>query len=198
MTNLTPDKTQTVGALSKDIEEGCAFADALTIESQDQYAYADKVLSLIATKEKEVEAKRKAVTGPINQALKEVNSWFKPVGIRLTQAKNGLKHKMLAYRAEVDRKTKEAAKVAAEAAQAGRFDIVQQQAAAMTVAPSAVNTTVRKTWNFRVDNLAALPVEYHLPNEREIRRAMRSMVDRGQTPELPGVTFYQEEGLAVR
>lgn len=56
---------------------------------------------------KELEEKRTAITGPINQALREVNALFKPAKEWLGQAEQLLKGKMLTYQNEQDRIARE-------------------------------------------------------------------------------------------
>ena len=64
-------------------------------------------LKLIKGLSKELEAKRTAITGPINQALREVNALFKPAKEWLAQAERLLKDKLLTYSAEQDRIARE-------------------------------------------------------------------------------------------
>lgn len=188
-------KTQ---ATAKEIEEGCAYAEAFAVVDQASFSHADTLLRVIADKEKELEAQRKAATGPMNTALREINGWFKPLTTRLDATKRELKRRMLAYRAEVDRQNAAAALAAAQAARTGDFAQVQEHASAMALRPVAAHATVRKTWTFRVEDLRTLPLEYHIANEAMIRAVMRTQIDAGQEPSLPGVTFWQEEGIAVR
>ncbi len=73
-------------------------------------------LKLIKGLAKELEAKRTAITGPLNKALKEVNSLFRPAKTWLKEAEGILKGEILRFQAEQERIAREAqAKADAEA-----------------------------------------------------------------------------------
>ena len=56
----------------------------------------------------------------------------------------------------------------------------------------------RKDWMFTVVDVGALPPEFVMPDEKEIRRYMLARVKAGEVPEVDGVEFEQVESLTAR
>jgi molybdenum-dependent DNA-binding transcriptional regulator ModE len=100
-------------------EKWLEAATAFEIATPEQAQFAGADLRAIKLFTKQVEEKETAITGPINQAHKEVKAHFKPVRDWLAEAERILKGKLLAYQADQERVASEArAKAEAEAAKA--------------------------------------------------------------------------------
>ena len=167
-------------ALFRKSEDLLASARSYRIVSPDVAIAAGEDLVAVKTLAKQVEEKRTAITGPINQALREVNALFKPAQEWLAEAERLLKGALLAFNAEQARIAGEAqAKADAEAAkereklerQAERADAkgrtaeaeelhsrAQAQVAPVvtSAAPKIAGLVGRETWRAEVLDKAAL------------------------------------------
>ena len=92
-----------------------AAGERQILTADDAAAVGDD-LKVVKALAKRLEDQRTAITGPLNQALKEVNALFKPAKDWLTTAEGLLKGKLSAYQSEQQRiAAQEQARLAAEA-----------------------------------------------------------------------------------
>lgn len=158
-------------------------------EAVELLSKANKGLDLI-TEEKE------KVTKPLNEALKAERARWKPMETVLESAVSILRKGISAYQTEAKRKADlETAKLAervgegkgklkAETAIRKMGEIEGPQAKVATASGSLKFRTEKK---FEVVDMSKLPIEYLLPDEPAIRKAMK------EGTELPGVRYYTEE-----
>ncbi len=85
-----------------------ASAQSFTIDSPTMYELAADDLRTVKALSKDVEEKRTAITGPLNQAVKAVNDLFRAPKEFLQTAETALKNAMLTYDREQQRKAEEA------------------------------------------------------------------------------------------
>lgn len=102
-------------AIRRSANEQMGMADMIVIDSHDMYEIANEALSEIHAQAKALDAKKTAITGPLNTVLKEVRALFKPAEDALDIAKSTLKRKMLAYQSKVQAERAEAERQAREA-----------------------------------------------------------------------------------
>jgi len=102
-------------ALFKSSEDMLDIARDWKITTPETAIAAGEDLKAVKSLAKQVEAKRTAITGPLNKALKEVNALFRPAKGWLKEAEGILKGEILRFQAEQDRIARELqAKVDAE------------------------------------------------------------------------------------
>ena len=95
-------------------------AGSYVIEDQEMYILAVEDLRSVMSLQKELEAKRTSITGPINIVLKAINALFGRPMEYLKQAEVLLKRAMLTYSTEQERLAAEAQRQAEAAARAER------------------------------------------------------------------------------
>src|SRR3972149_2919676 len=115
-------------ALFKSSEAMLETARSYKITTADAALAAGEDLKAIKTLAKQVEDKRTAITGPINDALREVNALFKPAKDWLVQAEKLLK--ILDYQSEQPRIARDLQAKADEEARKQREKLEQQAAKA--------------------------------------------------------------------
>lgn len=154
---------------------------------------AAEILREIKRKAKDVDAKRTAITGPLNTAKRAVDDLFRPALDLLREAEAVLKGKItasMAARAEANRKALEAAAAASTPAQASAA-LASVQAGG---APPGVMT--RWSWDVEVTDPTAIPrsfltLDYHKVNEHLHNHPEAP-------PEVPGLRFFRKATLAVK
>lgn len=124
-------------ALASRASRALQFIESFEITSAEDYALAADELRSIKSKSNAIEDQRTGITGPINAALKAINSMFKGPGEMLGQAESLLKRKMLAWdqeqasiRAEIQRKAEEAASAKRRRLEAEAMERQKEAAAA--------------------------------------------------------------------
>jgi len=167
---------------------------------------------------KSIEATRTSATKPINDGLKALNDHFKSFSEPLHQAKALVESKMNDYMREENRKAAEEQErlrkeqEEAALAEAARLEDAGDTAAAEEVleeaaeAPQAIVPVTKQVhgdygstgfmkqgqWNYEIENLADVPLEYMMLDEKKVNAAIR----RKDNPirEIPGLKIEQGEG----
>ena len=171
-------------------------AEALKIVDEQSMAEATELLSKANKGLDLITEEKEKITKPLNEALKAERARWKPMETVLESAVSILRKGITAYQTEAKRKADlEAAKLAervgegrgklkAETAIRKMGEIEGPQAKVETASGSLKFRTEKK---FEVVDMSKLPVEYLLPDEPAIRKAMKEGI------ELPGVRYYTEE-----
>jgi hypothetical protein len=186
-------------------------ASTLTIETDQHVAEATQILGFIANNKKGLEEKRKALVGPLNDQVKQINDAFKTFVGPLDQADQIIRRKVMDYRAEVERQrraeearlreiaAKEQAKQEKQAAKKG----IEPPAPIIiptleNFQPKTVKTdmgtaSIKEVWEFEIADEAAIPREYLAVDVQKIRAVVKAGVR-----SIPGVRIFKTEQLAVR
>lgn len=195
MTN-TPDPKE-LGLVKAQVTKAVSAAQAIEIKTHEDIAQATDVLSRIKTVGKMIKDRKEAITKPLNDALKSARALFAPLEESYEEAERIVKSKMIAYQNEIDRKAQEeAAKIAkkledgkiSEATAMKKIDALPE--APMTVQGNKGAIKTSKVKKFEVIDKSKLPIEFLLPDEVAIRKAMHA----GQ--ELPGVKYWEENQIS--
>ncbi len=176
--------------------EGLRDPESL-IETQEQAQFAADMMNDIKRRAKELEAVEKHLSFSFLEGLDKIKALFRPARQAAREAEQLLKAKIQDSNKRRAEETSRALRETQAAVQRG--DQAAAQAAIVRIQPveKLAGVTVRKVWKFRVVNVNQVPVDYWQINETAVRDSMRAMVNAGQTPEIPGVEFYQEESLAA-
>ena len=182
-----------------------AYANDRTIATDDDAKLATDDLGIMSRLKKAFEARRIEYTGPLNAHLKAINEAFKTITAPLTEADAVTRAKVLAYRAEQDRRRVEQERINSLREEAARAEMelkgeLTEPVDLVEVAPvqpahyrtaSAMTGTVKR-WHFEVEDFDALPNEYKLPDATKIRKVVTAGAS------IPGVRAWQEDELRVK
>lgn len=158
---------------------------------------------------KEIDGLRDFIVRPHNDAVKAANGVFKPAVDKLKSLALTIDKKVMAFRAEQNRKAAEAAaeiekdRLAKEAElkAKGKMEETQTLSVPMAVeaaAPQAIQKTVAvgnskatfiKYWQFAITDPDLVPKEYLMPNVVAIGKAVRN----DKVRDIPGVRIWSEE-----
>ena len=200
-------------------------AQAVVVTTAEHYCQAGEIRKRLRSVESQLEAKRKELTGPILAIKKSIDDFFNKPKEKLTAAIKRIDRGMLDFQIEMKRKAAEeearlwrAAKIAEEAERKRLTELAAKavaenktlaaavaakqaeevQAPVVHVAVPVVKVeglSVRKTWTYRVIDPTLIPREYLSINTILLGQIARTSHD---TKPVPGVDFFQEEGLANR
>ena len=211
------------GAIERQAEEArrvLAEARAYTITTPEQFTAAAELLRTVATKARELEEQRKAITRPIDESKKRVMDLFRGPLDSLEAAGTVLRRAIGAFEQEQEERRRQAQREADEAARKERERLERQAAAAAakgqeekaaaiteraaTVVPVHVTADVpkvagvatREVWEFEVVNAAALPREYLVPDEVKLRKVVSALKGDAATA-VPGIRVWSRRAPIV-
>lgn len=134
MTTTDPKTVQTVtidtapvSVIAKKCERAFRNANGVRIDSQHMSRIAAEDLKAIKALQKDLEAQRVAITGPLNEALRATNALFAPPADFLKKSETLLKNGLLQWDAEQQRLAEEARRDA-ESKLAAERDRIQNEA----------------------------------------------------------------------
>ena len=174
--------------------------NSLKISDPKSLDGAITILSGIKSVAKEITARKKEITDPLNLSLRSARALFAPLEDAYKKAETNVKGKMVVYNREIEDARLEAE--AKEAAKVERGSIkIETAAKHLEKTPEAkthVNSngggsmTIKKVKTFKVVDITKIPYEYLKADEVAIRVAMRKDI------ELPGVEYSLEDSVSAR
>lgn len=184
------DKDQ-LAAEHAELSKALELVREFEIGTDEDVSFAEESRALTKGQWKDYEEKRTAATKPINAALREINSWFKPVQTVLKAIENEWSRKLKEahLRAQEEReRLLEVADAAVEAeAPAGEIRETLVAASESSLATSEVK--FRDRWVFEITNPDLVPREYCCPDDRKIGQVVAAMKDQTK---IPGVRAYND------
>ena len=202
--------------------EGDIFlAQRFTVASDDDYAQAGEILKTVKGRYQEIEAKRKAMTLPLDEAKRRIMDFFRQPLEQLGNAERQIKSAMLAFtqecekarreqeeqlqalaRAERERLNKLTSEKLSQALEAGNFEKAEEildtavEVATPTVQQEKLKVQGIKTvtrWKHRIVDESLIPREYLMPNEKLL--ANIAVTAKGAV-KIVGVEFYSESTVS--
>jgi hypothetical protein len=190
------------GELAQEVsrtEQAMALLEDFTIESEADHAFAGEALQAIKAQWSTLEEKRTAVTGPLNEALRTVNDWFRPVQGPLKAAETMLKEKISSY-VLARKAANEAAMLAASAAaQAGDGAAAMMHVGSIAEPAKVAGISVKEIWDFEVVNIDEVPMAW-LTIDRPKLGLVLSQADKTKTAPapIPGLRFFLKGQVTAR
>jgi hypothetical protein len=222
--NIQPIDVSKVDQEEKHAVAVLESANRLTVTTEVEYASTGELLKAVKAKQKELEAERKAITQPLEQAKKAVIALFKKPQEMLIKAENILKKQMIEFQDEQERKriaeekrlaeeaakseAKEKAKLEKKAVrleEKGCTDMAMQARAdaeavhipAPVLAketPKVQGIAKKTVWKYKIEDQNQIPREYMMPNEKMIGEVVRATKGKIQ---IAGVKAYPETTIAA-
>jgi hypothetical protein len=138
---------------------------------------------------KALEERRKAITGPMNAALRSVNDLFRPPREKLEALEGSLKAVIAGYLRR--REAENAALLAAAATTEDEWAAAEALAEMRPPAEAPRGVTVRQVWRFEVTDPDAVPRELCSPDPKKI-----GALEPGTA--VAGVRWFQEDVVSAR
>lgn len=188
MKQLTP--------LKKKIDTLALEARTLSINNQKDMEKATILLSNINKYVDSIKEQKETLTKPINTALKNIRTMFKPLEVTYEEAITVIRHQMTLYQTQAVLEARRAEDNIASRVKEGRGNLSLSKAVERLaeidrpekeVATDAGLVQFAEVKCFEVVDLSLLPITYHLPDEVAIRKAMK------EGTELQGVRYWTEQ-----
>jgi len=181
-------------AIKNEVSPVVAKAQELKIETKMDLEVGVSMLSQCNKILDKVTEEKEKLTKPLNATLKEIRSRYKPMEDMLTEAVKTIKGKMSVYQTQAMKEQAEAeAKIANDVIE-GNTDVgdameklgeLDSPDKKVVVDEGSVGFRAKKC--FEVVEISKVPVEYLLPNEPMIRKAMNEGL------QLDGIRYFEEQ-----
>jgi hypothetical protein len=183
---LVKDQDTAKGVLSE-IED-------LEVDDASTFELAANLLIEVKRQSKDLETRQKRVTDPLNTALKEVRSWFKPANEYLEAAEQTLRAKVGGFIVGLREGNEEAMLKVSEAHD---FYSANEAAAAIQKLPKVKGVSVGVGWDFEVTDEESVPRAYLTVDEKALKEYVEAHPG-VPPPALPGVRFFRIPKVIVR
>lgn len=143
--------------------------EVVKIDSQEEYDRAGKLVKELKEMAKVADQKEKAITNPLNEALKETKALFKPFKDRVAEVELQTKAGMNQFLIKQEAATKKLE----EKFERGDIKKVSTLVAKKEeLQVQSANSKVRKVKVLKIVDASAIPREYLEPNESAIKAAL--------------------------
>lgn len=166
----------------------------LPIDTQEDLDRIGQFGAAARAKIKELEAKRKAATQPLNASLREINSWFKPAREGLELCVQALNARLLEAKSKAEQ-AQDAALAEVEASGGQVDETTLAVAHATPQLPAGAST--RKVPAYEITDADQVPRKLCSPDPAKIKLLAATALDQGVT-EVPGIRFYYAEIVSQR
>lgn len=194
---LDQGQREDVEERTKEAEEYLAGFEDFQIEDDDDLEVAVECLKEVKTNYKKIKAEQELATKPMNSALRQVRSWFKPALVVLESTERLLKGKVAAYHLRLEEQSRRAMEEAAAASAAGDFDGAHEASKGIVAAPQSKGVSITRHWDYVVEDPDQVPRQFltvdHSAVKIHIKGAGKEMPD-----PIPGIRFEEKTRTAVR
>jgi hypothetical protein len=159
----------------------------IEITTQDELTFAEGEIQKAAERWKLYEEKRTAATKPLNQSLREINGWFKPVQAALKSIESGWKSAISRFR--VRQREEQARLLAAAQAAVDPTEIRESLIAASQAEPVVSSLVQVDHWTFKIEDFDKIPREYLVPDFEKIALIVRAKKEQHG---IPGVHAWND------
>lgn len=186
-----PDQSEALKAEAEAVHPLALALKAYQIQSPEQRTLINEKLVEVKTRAKALEAERTSVTKPLNQVLRTVNGWFKPLSDALSQVEDACKGAIWRYDRALEAEQQKQLTAAAEAYQTGNAAEATQALSMIPDVPVSAGTSVGTRKVLRIVSPDMVPREYCSPDPVKLRA-----VPTGSP--VPGCVWEEEANVRVR
>jgi hypothetical protein len=169
----------------------------LQIADDDDYEYAGEFLKSVKRLYNDVEARRKKVTDPLNAALKEFRSWYKPTLDLLEEGERLLKKKIGDYALRKEQEREEQMRQIAAASAQGDFDSAHTLSQNISDSASHAGISVQRKWDYRVVDMSQVPRAFLCLDHSAMKIHIKS-AGKDKPAGIPGIEFFETSGVIAR
>lgn len=155
-------------------------------------------LSEVKNRYSQVDAKKRSITRPLNDALEATRALFHPALDALKSAEVVLKKRLSVLHAEEQREKRrqlEAAQAGVDTGNEAAVKAALETMAKVQGSSDVPGVSYSTVWKFEVTDPAAVPREFCSPDERLIRAVVRQR--KGETA-IPGVKVWEDTRVSGR
>lgn len=173
-------------------------AQSITISSADEHKKAIDLVAVLKETGSKIKNKKESITKPINEALKNIRSMFKPIEDQFESAEEIIKTKLIDYTRKVNEEARKKEQAIANRVEKGTLKVEtaerkmgEIEKVEKTTKGEKGEVQIRMIKKVRIEDETKIPREYLVPDMVKIRK------DALGGKEIAGIVVYEEESLAV-
>lgn len=165
----TEEVLETAEVLVTDLANTCRFV----VNSQPTFEKAKEMLAFIKTIRKSVDEKKDTVVKPLNEALKNFRSLFKPIETKIDTVEAFLKGEVLKYNQKLLAEQKKREDEARAKIEAGA-SIEEASKKVENINNKIDQIRTRKVARLQITNESLIPREYLIPDTAKISTSLKA------------------------
>lgn len=170
-------------------------AGGLVIANQDDADRASQLRHGLKEERKAIEGLRKPIADQIRAALNTFNAMFKPSVELIDEALSDIDRAISEWALAAKERQRKAFAEAAQLTIAGEHTAARELLAVSNEAAAKVaprGTSVREVWHAEINNPAAVPRDWCVPDEKRIQAMARATPDNQQPTPIDGVHYVRK------
>lgn len=198
MTLVEPKYHEQMLQETKDAQDFLSALRTYKVRTVEEYDRAADDLAEIKGRYKRIEASKKELTTPINEALKKARALFDPPLKYLAECEILLKGAIASYHTFKDEENQKAMAAAASAHVSGNTEQLAAAVQSIQQAPQVSGLSVREVWDYEVVDGGKVPRDLLSVDDSKVK-AWIKMFD-GVEPALvvPGLRFFKRPIVSSR
>ncbi len=178
--------------------ETLAYVKTVELTNDDSLTEANALLKDLKVELKAIDEMKTSATKPMNESLKTVRSWFKPLEELGEAIEAQLKQKIASCTLALRKKAEEDSQKLLAAADNSDYNTLTTLVQEAQVAPTLKGTSVREVWVATIAYPSAVPRDWCVPDDKRIAaHARNTPIEQAPTP-IAGVTFMKKAVVSAR
>jgi hypothetical protein len=172
-----------------DIEYAMTVVETMSVATDESIAMLQDISAEAGNLYKQLEAERVGATKPLNESLRQINGWFKPVLAACDSLKRRANARLIEAKEYREEELEKAlGEIASHGPHITESVIIPAQAAPVEL-PRGVGRTVIEV---QVDDASQVPREYLVPDLAAIKRDATRAHKEGTPFKVPGITIVRK------
>jgi hypothetical protein len=179
-------------------EETLVYVASVELNNEDSLIEANALLKDLKAELKAIDEMKTSATKPMNESLKIVRAWFRPLEDLGEAIEAKLKQKIATCTLALRKKAEEDSQKLLAAADSSDYNTLTTLVQEAQVAPTLKGTSVREVWVATVAYPNAVPRDWCVPDDKRIAaHARNTPIDQTPAP-IAGVTFMKKAVVSAR
>ncbi len=179
-------------------EETLVYVKDVELKNEDSLIEANALLKDLKAELKAIDEMKTSATKPMNESLKIVRAWFRPLEDLGEAIEAKLKQKIATCTLALRKKAEEDSQKLLAAADSSDYNTLTTLVQEAQVAPTLKGTSVREVWVATIAYPSAVPRDWCVPDDKRIAaHARNTPIEQAPTP-IAGVTFMKKAVVSAR
>jgi hypothetical protein len=179
-------------------EETLTYVASVELKNEDSLIEANALLKDLKAELKAIDEMKTSATKPMNESLKIVRAWFRPLEDLGEAIEAKLKQKIATCTLALRKKAEEDSQKLLAAADSSDYNTLTTLVQEAQVAPTLKGTSVREVWVATIAYPNAVPRDWCVPDDKRIAaHARNTPIEQAPTP-IAGVTFMKKAVVSAR
>jgi hypothetical protein len=179
-------------------EETLTYVASVELKNEDSLIEANALLKDLKAELKAIDEMKTSATKPMNESLKIVRAWFRPLEDLGEAIEAKLKQKIATCTLALRKKAEEDSQKLLAAADSSDYNTLTTLVQEAQVAPTLKGTSVREVWVATIAYPNAVPRDWCVPDDKRIAAHARNTPIEQAPTSIAGVTFMKKTVVSAR